>query len=311
MPQLTPPESLIEAAKEFIIELVRYADGTRTHCSNHPDLPDLDVRYLMTNLGKITLYHVVKHFVVLSCMVRKSHDSPDDPCVFSGFVVEIEGIWLYITAGHVLRRIREATDAGYAFSTWRFREGRLDPALRHSGIPYDFRLEEWLVIENDDTGLDYAAVGIYGLTRANLEVGGVVPVKEHTWGEYTAEHDYWALVGAPAERVSHDGRSTLSLSLTLIPLEESAPPEPDTAKSDNRFYARIPANAECTVENIDGMSGGPIFALKRLENEIRYKAIGIQSGWFRPDRILFACPFSTFANELAREFASIASQDSH
>jgi hypothetical protein len=92
------------------------------------------------------------------------------------------------------------------------------------------------------------------------------------WGDYTAEYDFWALVGIPAETVHYE------------------------QENFNRFFARIKDRG--TVNHLGGMSGGPVFALFKHEGRWRYKIIGLQSGWFRSDGVVSACPISSFAEEL-------------
>jgi hypothetical protein len=46
------------------------------------------------------------------------------------------------------------------------------------------------------------------------------------------------------------------------------------------------------------MSGGPIFALKKVDGTWKYSAIGVQSGWYEKSRIIAACPLSSFAHAL-------------
>ena len=43
-----------------------------------------------------------RHFVSLSC-VQQRPDGDESVIVFSGFIAEIQGEWVYVTAGHILR----------------------------------------------------------------------------------------------------------------------------------------------------------------------------------------------------------------
>jgi hypothetical protein len=62
------------------------------------------------------------------------------------------------------------------------------------------------------------------------------------------------------------------------------------------------------IKDIDGMSGGPVFALKKVDGVWKYKVIGVQSGWYPSARIIAACPISSFgvALEEAVESAKAA-----
>lgn len=120
---------------------------------------------------------VRQHFVSLSCV----QDLPDSETrkilVFSGFIAEIADEWFYITAGHILRLIRTAQATGSTFDGWRLGDHTADNKFNGMAVPYDFQLDQWYVIEDEDQGLDYAAVHIGGLYRRQLEVGGISPLK--------------------------------------------------------------------------------------------------------------------------------------
>ena len=158
------------------------------------------------------------------------------------------------------------------------------------------------MIENEDTGLDYAVVVIGGLDRAQLEAGGAAPIARSAWADHVTEHDHWALVGVPSESVDYDGESIVKAKTSFIPLEPvNAPPEAKS-RSENQFYARLKTdpNDARMVKDLDGMSGGPIFAFKKVEGIWRYAVIGVQSGWYRDKRIIAACPFSSLGFELEK-----------
>jgi hypothetical protein len=115
-------------------------------------------------------------------------------------------------------------------------------------------------------------------------------------GDHVTEHDHWALVGIPSESVVYDQKTIITGRIAVMPLEYAEGPTGAGRKAENQFYARIKDLGN--VKDIDGMSGGPIFALKKVDGEWKYKVIGVQSGWYRNTRTVAACPFSSFAAEL-------------
>ena len=230
----------------------------------------------------------------LSC-VQHARDGSRRVHVFSGFLIEAAGVWFYLTAGHVLRDLKSALDLDSKFDTWRLDDQSAGNTF-DAAIPFDFDIGRWLVIENELNGLDYAAVVLDPFFCRQLKAGGAVPIDKIAWGDYTAEHDFWAVVGIPAETVHYQQENFIHGKLVIMPLEPTEPPEGAGATVSNRFFAHIKDPG--AVNHLGGMSGGPVFALFKNEGRWRYKIIGLQSGWYRSEAVISACPISSFAEEL-------------
>ncbi|WCM78271.1 hypothetical protein M5C94_22660 [Acidovorax sp. GBBC 712] len=71
------------------------------------------------------------------------------PLIFSGFLAEVAETWVYVTAGHILRDIRKAIDAGLSFDIWRLGDQTAGHDFKDTGVPFQFELDEWLVIEDE------------------------------------------------------------------------------------------------------------------------------------------------------------------
>lgn len=255
----------------------------RNYLLNYMPCPSISIALTM-NLTQQFFQNVRQHFVTLSCVQRLPDKSEDKSLVFSGFLIEIEDIWLYVTAGHVLRDIRNAIEAGAKFETWRLAD--------KVAIPYEFDLEKWRIIEQEEHGLDYAALWLDPLYCRQLEAGGAVPIPKVGWGNHVTEYDYAVLVGVPSETVKYDQQTIITGRLVMIPLKRSEAPECAGRKAENQFYAQL--NDLGDVKDIDGMSGGPVFTLKKTDGEWMYTVIGVQSGWYRDSQLIAACPFSSF-----------------
>lgn len=236
-----------------------------------------------------------KHFVTLSC-VQTLRDGAEKVLVFSGFVVEAKGEWFYVTAGHILRDITRALAAGYKFDIW-----RLDDQAAGRGqkaIPLDFDSDRWLVLDYPEIGMDYAALHVEGLYRSGLEAGGVEALGFNSWSDHLAEHDHWALLGIPSESVTYDGISTIKTRIVVAPIVPTDAPPQAGRKAENQFYGRLNDDPDGIVSDIDGMSGGPIFNLKKIDGTWKYSVIGVQSAWYEKSRIIAACPFSSLGKAL-------------
>jgi hypothetical protein len=251
----------------------------------------------MSDLSERLAKTVGRHFVTLSCLQYPT-EGEAKTLVFSGFVVEIAGEWFYITAGHILRDIQRAFDTGSTFDIWRLGDQTAGHKFQDTAVPYAFDIAHWRVLEDESLGLDYAAVHLGGLCRRQLEVGGVVPFSPDSWSDHTVPHDHWALVGVPSESVAYDGKTIITARLVVAPLTATDAPLLAGAKVANQFYAKLAVDVEGVLNDVDGMSGGPIAMLKYADNRWKYSIIGVQSSWYKDLRTIAACPIRSFIEAL-------------
>lgn len=197
--------------------------------------------------------------------------------------------------------LKKAIDAGSEFDVWRLGDETARGKFAGTAIPFDFDVSNWLVIggEDEDLGLDYAAIPLRPLYRQALVAGGACPLPREAWGTHIAKADYWAVLGVPAETVAYDGESKISAKAVTLVLEPTTSPFTPSEKDANRFCAKLTGDSRHAVDSINGMSGGPVFALRTIDDIWHYSVIGVQSGWSPSHRVLFACPFSSFASAVA------------
>jgi hypothetical protein len=248
----------------------------------------------MSDLTTRVARTVGKHFVTLSCIQRPLGDLQPKTLVFSGFLVEILDEWFYVTAGHILRDISTAMAAGSKFDVWRFDDQTAGNRFSGKAVPYAFDLSAWLVLQDDSSGFDYATVHIAPFYRRQLEAGGATPIRKTTWSDHVAAADYWVLVGIPSESVSYDGDSVIRARVVVAPLRPAETPDLAVGKAENQFYASLLDGSEAFFKDADGFSGGPVFALKKVNGSWRYGVIGVQSAWYRSSRTMAICPFTSF-----------------
>ena len=244
------------------------------------------------------------HFVTLSCIQIMPNGQSDKALMFSGFLVEIDELWLYVTAGHILEDIKAAISAVAEFDRWRLDDSAAKNPFNGFAIPYDFRIDDWMVIRDSEQGLDYAALPVADFYRTQLEAGGVKPLCSRAWGTHLNANDGWALIGIPSESVHFDGTTHLTAKVVTIPLQKSPVPPTAGDKSANQFYATFAASPEGYIDDLDGMSGGPVFSLHKHEGmDWEYRVIGVQSAWYRMQGVLAICPFESFGNAIAQVVA--------
>ncbi len=254
----------------------------------------------MTDLTRRVAQTVGKHFVTLSCVQRVPADSSEKILVFSGFFVDVSGEWFYVTAGHIIRDIFAALASGSSFDVWRLDDQTAGNQFNGKAVPYDFDAKEWLVLRDPSIGLDYAAVHLGDFYRRQLEAGGVTAIAKNSWGDYVTEYDHWVLMGIPSETVAYDGSTAISARMVMSPLTSVDEPTDAGDKAQNQFYAKLNEGSENFFKDADGLSGGPVFALKKHGEEWKYKVIGIQSAWYPTNRTLAICPFSSFGLALEK-----------
>ena len=229
--------------------------------------------------------------------------------MFSGFIVDVSGEWFYITAGHILRDIRTALATGSSFDIWRLDDQTASNQFNGIAVPYEFDLEVWLAIYDGESGLDYAAVHLDGLYRKQLEAGGIIAIEKNSWGDHVTEYDYWVLIGIPSESVNYDEKTIITAKIVMSPLVEAEEPLQAGVKAQNQFYAKPADNSESIFKNADGLSGAPVFLLKKVDEQWKYKLIGVQSAWYESTKILAICPFYSLGLELERIIAEARRAD--
>ncbi len=260
-----------------------------------------------TTFSQLFLKSAGRHFVTLSC-IETLEDASEKILVFSGFVVEVAGEWFYVTAGHILRDVRLATEAGAKFDVWRLDDQATGNSFRGAAVPLAFDIQRWLILCDDSIGLDYGVLHLDGLYRRQLEAGGVVAIAKGAWADYVDDHDHWALLGIPSESMAYEKGTLIHARIVVVPLEPCDEPAAAGEKADNQFFSRFKDDPKGIVTNVDGMSGGPIFALKKIEGEWKYSVIGVQSAFYDRSRILGACPFPSLGRALEEIVGPIVKQ---
>jgi hypothetical protein len=235
-----------------------------------------------------------KHFVTLSCIQRPPGDVPPKTLVFSGFLVEILAEWFYVSAGHILRDIETAMATGSEFDVWRLDDQTAGNGFSGMAVPYAFDLNSWLVLQDDLLGFDYATVHVAPFYRRQLEAGGATAIRKTIWSDHVVPADYWVLVGIPSESVCYDGESAIRARVVMAPLLPATTPALAERKAENQFYATPIDGSKAFFEDADGFSGGPVFALKKVDGKWCYGVIGVQSAWYLSSRTMAICPFTSF-----------------
>ena len=157
----------------------------------------------MGSLSERFLKKIGRHFVTLSCVQRLAGIEEEKVFVFSGFLVEVSGVWFYVTAGHIMRAVQESLKRNDEFDVWRLDDQTAGNKFR-AAIPYAFDINKWHIMEDKGLGFDYAVIQMDMIYRKQLEAGGAAPIRKSAWGNHLSKYDQWALVGIPSDTVTYD-----------------------------------------------------------------------------------------------------------
>lgn len=230
----------------------------------------------------------------------------------SGWIYKVPGaaVSVLVTAGHVINRLgedflstdREITkcrvlDRGVAMTG-------------DAGVPINLPrvgIASWYQADDDpDWGAILLPTFEANMIAASGKVGWVgADMIAHPEDEF----DAYVMLGCPQSAVTvkedyteHEfGRLRLRVGMFCVALTRV--PDESRTKEDRgreRFCALLDEERRET-QNIEGMSGGPIFGLKQVGGEVQFKLIAIQSKWVSEKRKVYAEFAKPFVDVLARE----------
>jgi hypothetical protein len=135
-----------------------------------------------------------RHFVHLQCeCVVPGENGGSQPFGISGFVVEVDGEWFLITAGHCLEDVRELESKGCVFRQWHL-DDSMGIGARHSNIgPFAFDAALKGGLHDETLGIDYGLIHLREMYRLLMQANGAHGQSECKGGE--GQHMCWMMVG--------------------------------------------------------------------------------------------------------------------
>ena len=256
-----------------------------------------------------------RHFVSLcwvDCEIDSDGDAIKNPRLFctSGFVIEYQGEWLWITAGHLLNQLDNLLSKNnrrmvqsQLIAGWNSDEETI------SRIPFDYRRCLTYYVDDDNEGSDLGIAYLPEELKQALSDVGVVPIRNLALPEQ--DYDQYLMHGLPKQEQRDDiqysdegidcAASVMPVVFRVFPLDSETGGFSKTTRQ--RFYASIPA--EVRLETLNGVSGGPIYALKQKGDRVDYHLAAIQNMERKISNTIAACP-SVLINELLEKgFADI------
>jgi len=267
-----------------------------------------------------------RHLVMLNWIdvrvqdVRGTRRLDPDPqnCFASAFILSINNQWYLATAGHILRDLEERLASGRRLVASNLMDG-IASGRDLEPIPFDLDPAKYWFEYNENEGIDYALLPLReGFVRPLKSVGVQAIDESYICGLDTDATEFY-LLGVPYEVIkttSHraNGRVHFSTEMgtPLLPLKRVLEPPVFMRKAFPRFYAKVPCDNAISKglaapSSIEGMSGGPIIAVKRTSpTSGTYWLLGIQSCWDPKSRIIAANPALPLIHLLRKKEKKIA-----
>lgn len=230
----------------------------------------------------------------------------------STVAISVNNRWFLLTAGHILKDLKDRLDHGrkvvksmliFGFHT----DGQELEAPYNIGARPTYFLDEGHQV-------DFAILPLELETVSRMKDVGIQALDESAWTELPESPDAYFLLGFPIQGTEQsittvDDHHVNCQSRIGIPLLDITPTEsicPATIGS-RRFYAEVPERSGeldgqlITLTDINGMSGGPIFVVKRESQlRLRYWLFATQSEWMNGMRILAAGPVQHILESLRK-----------
>lgn len=252
-----------------------------------------------------------RHFVSLGGTVHDLKDGQpirERPFACSGFVVEIRGVWCFVTAGHVFTDIDSGVQRGElrvlkcGFADYFSAEARVKEST-----PIDYHDIHKIFVNHEATGLDIGIIALRDIYRAGMEANGIRPIAVVPWiGREPPRFDDYALLGLPldanqsVEREGPRGPQIGNIvTLTLVGVDALIPtPIKYHSSVVPRFVGRLRDNGE--LKSVKGMSGGPLLGVNPTYGDWDYGCVAVQSGWLPESRVVLGTPMGIVVENIER-----------
>lgn len=232
----------------------------------------------------------------------------------TAFFADIGGMPCIVTAGHVLNDIRASCTGENRLIKARLIDGlhRSDSSV-NDAIPFDFDFDKMFIANDfDGTGIDYGVIPLRQYFVNLMRSKGCTPCAPTL--NAVDYYDVLVMAGFPDEKnfVNENvvnGATTVSLRLAsgaallqIISSDSDEIPE-KCRKPFPRIHGRLLTTARGGLNDIVGMSGGPVFGIKINSDNLELGLLGVQSGWDPASRITSVCPLTVLDSIASRAVA--------
>jgi hypothetical protein len=286
-----------------------------TAASEHatpPALPESAIEHIF---GHLCRHVVCLAFQFVALDERGKPTGMEQFMACSAFIMQIRGIWLLITAGHVLK---EELDDNVARRKIRITSCVIaddfgkDAKVHHMPTPFPYEETHRDYVDDPHLGLDVGLIPLRDIFRDGLTANGILPISEANWvHQHRVDFEMYFILGFPKEIVDqHTKPVDLGQAIqahvkpVLVKVHQITDPSqiPSTVEippsSLPWFVGRIP---DTQLNSIKGMSGGPIIGTKGTpDGGFKYWIVALQSRWYEKSRIALGCPVPIFAELIGK-----------
>lgn len=233
----------------------------------------------------------------------KERGEPSAICATAAAVEFNDRLYL-VTAGHIIKLIeRTATDSARRitkatlFNAWAAPGQTTQPPL-----PIDLaRMNPYAKYDRGE-GIDFAMILLGDEHARTLRERGTMPFREQQIGVPAGRtvEQCW-LLGNPEELqvpFPVEAGCGLEIEPNVFRVFERDKPEYFFETDQLRIYATVPP--EVPLKDLNGMSGGPLFAFTRGARGYDGWIAGLQSGWNADERVIAASPASVYLDQLRK-----------
>jgi hypothetical protein len=247
------------------------------------------------------LQFLCRHLVGLCVTYR--HTTPEEAhlrsrfATCSGTLLFIEGALYFLTAGHVLKGLRELRESNDVViegaslaDIFGYRRVSQMP------IPFDLKNAHLLFVDDEDLGLDFGVIPIGPHHARLLAQNGVIALHEENWAkQHTVDFEGYAMLGFPAERVSErvSDSSMVQIEPTMFAVRCLDPSQATRKTEYPRFVGQV--SDGLPLKSLEGMSGGLIFGF-RTQPKLSYWVVAIQSSWNPQTRMVYGSGLPVLAS---------------
>jgi hypothetical protein len=246
---------------------------------------------------------LARHAVAFSVEFGKPEDlNPTDGVVLSGFIIEVRGVWLLVTAGHIIEDINTRLRDGWVIKQGHLYDGWAKGAVHRGELdfPHIRNPDKTQFHIYDDLGRDYAVILLRDYYKNLLQANGVVPLSAAAWDNIPwGEIQRFAVYGFKDSEITplkesgnFEGYEFRPAIINYEPVKDV--PE-ELKKNLPRLFFAPPKDESGQAINLKGMSGGPVFGFTRqTDGQWRVWLVGVQSHQAELSRLAIVCPMEEF-----------------
>ncbi len=232
---------------------------------------------------KDLLFSWLNQRLILICLTHRIAEIPESvsgmaryyakSALNTGFLIEIDNDWFVATAAHVLKHVETLRGRGREIAGTTLFAGFGHPG-RTQSVPVTVHPEKLYLWDDERADVDIALMPLTSSERIELVRAGADAVRPEQYLPPEFEPNMYVLTGFPcnptdrwAEDTMTDSQIVMSSNQRwpLIPIEPVKHNRTDTLTEywkDRQFRARRVQLADGEMPDLNGMSGGPIVAVR-------------------------------------------------